>query len=121
MNEHSTENLQVVFVCCQDRQGGPPACGAQGQENLFALRAAMDREGKDEVEIVPSGCLGYCCMEKGVIFDPFQKKIWSGVQVKDTAALARLIGNRKQKEPKSSTAQHPPEYGQDGLKEKESY
>jgi (2Fe-2S) ferredoxin len=97
MKEHSASFLRLVFVCCQDREGGPNACSVRGQENLIALRAAFDRSDA-EVEVVACGCLGFCSIQEGVVLDPFGRRVWTGVRAQDAKTLVQKMEGPSSKE-----------------------
>ena len=78
-----------MFVCCAERVGGIPACGAGGRHLLLSLQAELDRQGISEVELVPSGCLGHCAADPLVIALP--PRVWVGVHPDDVPRIAKLL------------------------------
>lgn len=80
---------KILFVCCAERVGGIPSCGARGRQLLLALQAALDRNGVKGVELVPSGCLGHCAADPVVIAVP--PRVWCAVGATDVPEITALL------------------------------
>lgn len=93
MRPHPGALPHYLFVCCQERAGGPAACGQRGARILLALCAALDESpAGDAFEPVACGCLGLCAVAPGVVCDPASGRAWVGVDARDATALVAALG-----------------------------
>jgi len=82
-----------LFVCCNGRSAGKPACGPRGGD---ALVAAVQREllvrGATDALVTPCSCLGPCFDGPNAVIYP--DGVWyGGLEVTDAAGLVdHLIG-----------------------------